>query len=160
MKGGPVMTKRPKLKTAAIKLSPLSFDFSKDRDVFWSLVASSQMEPCSECGGDLHIICEECAGKGSRVGRWCLACEGQGALVCEECEGEGMVPAPPSGKLAYPLPVDYQLRGDEDLPDGVALVQFLGADFLTPLSDGADSADALRRAYHALGYLPPGCLKD
>jgi hypothetical protein len=154
------MTKRPRLKTAAVNLSPWPVDFSKDRGVFWNLVASSQMKPCSECGGNLHIVCDECAGKGSKGGRWCIACEGQGASACEECEGLGMVPALPAGRLAYPLPVDFQPRGDEDLPDGVALVQIMGWYFLAPLNDVAGTADALRRAYHGLGYLPPACLKD
>ena len=67
----------------------------------------------------------------------------------------GMVPALPSGKLAYPLPLDYQPQGNGTLPDGVALVQIEGMYYLAPLDEGTDSIEVVRRAYLALGYRLP-----
>jgi hypothetical protein len=75
-----------------------------------------------------------------------------GASACKECDGLGVVPTPPAGKLAWPLPVEFLPRGDERLPDGVALVEIIGFYFLAPVGDGPGTTTAVRRGYSALGY--------
>lgn len=121
---------------------PIPFDFTTGQGITWTLVASGRTQPCPECKGDLHIRCDECGGRGRKRGRWCLACDGQGATGCEVCEGAGQIPIPPTGPVAYPLPVGCR-RGDLPLTDDAALVEIGGRLFLAPI-DGCDR-EGLRR---------------
>jgi len=156
-----------RLREDCVEFVSVVFNFTdKDRTKTWNLTTEMRCFSCPACGGEGHVKCDECNGKGERRGgKWCVTCEGMGATGCDDCE-DGTIPNWPTRNIVYPLPDDF------DRPDaltkatfGYVIVVKIGTLFFLayaiperPMRSMADMPVAMIEAYITLGYLPPAQL--